>query len=160
MSTNRYIEEVNELTTKLRAHLLGQDARLEDLIPQALFDEPESKQANYLADRILFTLSRMDHWFPPKELQCARNWLYEILLFLILECTEEDHTFANLMKIIRLSSTTRMSMFQHPERKLPYPNLAQDRNLPVLLEDLELALLEVLPLYHAISDYDTLSSFC
>ena len=159
MNTNRYIEEVNELTTTLRAHLLGQDTHLEDLIPKALLDKPTEKQADHLTDRLLFALSRMDHWFPPKELQRARNWLYETLLFLLQECAEDDHTFANLIKVINLAPTTRMTMFQIPKRKALFPHLAQDRSLPVLLEDLELALLELLPMYHAISDYDTLSNF-
>jgi len=159
MNNNRYISEVNELINKLRAHLLGQDAQFKELIPDIFLNEPNEKKANYLADRILFALSRMDDWFPQKELQRARNWLYEGLLFLMLECSEDDHNFANLIKIFNLAPATRMAMFQPAKRKTLFPHLAQERTMPMLLEDLELSLLELLPMYHAIADYDALSTF-
>ena len=71
-----YIRKVDNELRQQRRRLLALDTPLSVLLPQHLLGLPPSVKADYIADRLLFTLAvGAMHYYTSADLQAAQPWL-------------------------------------------------------------------------------------
>ena len=93
---------------QLRARCLGQDARLTALLPPHAREKDAQYQAKYLASQLQFALVHAEgRYLPLKEHQRCRQWLEDIILYLLEKVQDEDHTFCSLVRMVNLPQETR-----------------------------------------------------
>ena len=103
-----YLTQVEKVMAQLRARCLGQDARLTALLPPHAREKDAQYQAKYLAAQLQFALVHAEgRYIEPKELQRCRQWLEDIILYLLEKVQDEDHTFCSLVRMVNLPQETR-----------------------------------------------------
>ena len=134
-----YLQEVEDALGKLRSKALGQDLSYDILLPPKSERWTAEEKATYLAKRFLFVLSKaapVASILP--ELEESRDWLRDLLLFLLEKCNPDDRTFASMKRIINLEEDTREVMFKSGD----YAALLTEP--PYLLTRFDLAVLYLL----------------
>lgn len=156
-----YIIKVDATIETLRAICLGQNIRLVDVLPQHMKEKPAKEQAEYLASQLLFALVTVaPKQVSSKEQQAqSRQWLEAIIHYLLDEIWEEDHTFFQLLRILKCSKDVRDIMFTN---RFDSGNELRSGNPPELLNSLETAIWWLLSvqrrqysaseLYHKLAD--------
>lgn len=103
-----YLTQVEKVMAQLRARCLGQDARLTALLPPHAREKDAQYQAKYLAAQLQFALVHTEgRYIEPKELQRCRQWLEDIILYLLEKVQDEDHTFCSLVRMVNLPQEIR-----------------------------------------------------
>lgn len=100
----RYKERLEKALKQIRAHYLGQDRPLTELIP-ASANLPLVQLAEQIADVLTFHLPRARAW-TDAELCKSWRWLRAAVLFL-WSCSPEDRTAHGLLKLAKLDRETR-----------------------------------------------------
>lgn len=134
-----YIKEVDKALERLRARCLGQNRMLVEVLPLHMKDKPTKEQAEQLAGQLLFALvnaSYGTHCDGPQQARC-RQWLEDLIRYLLEKCNEEDQTFYNLMRLVRSPTDVRNLMF---EKYLDAESDVRTHEPPKLLQKLELAI--------------------
>ena len=108
-----YLMQVNKLLENLRATCLGQNTPLTDILPIHLKTAPLDKQAAQLAEQILFALVRVipGKQHSPHELQRCRTWLHGTARYLLEQCNDADHTFAQWKKLLDQPKGVRLLLY-------------------------------------------------
>ncbi|MGN1004820.1 MAG: hypothetical protein ACI4O5_08275 [Oscillospiraceae bacterium] len=100
----RYKERLEKALEQIRAHYLGQDRPLTELIPAGANLPPE-QLAEQIADVLTFHLPRARAW-TDAELRESWRWLRAAALFL-WNCPPEDRTPYGLLKLANLDREMR-----------------------------------------------------
>lgn len=100
----QYKRTLDETLERLRAHYLGQDRPLTELIPASAGLPPE-QMAERIADVLTFHLPRSAE-LTDAELRDSWRWLRAAVLFL-WNCAAEDRTPRSLLKLANLSPEVR-----------------------------------------------------
>ncbi|MBE6971388.1 MAG: hypothetical protein E7446_04620 [Ruminococcaceae bacterium] len=108
-----YITKVNATIETLRAICLGQNIQLVDVLSQHMKEKSEKEQAEHLASQLLFALVTVAGKKVSSKEQQARSWqwLEDIIQYLLDETCEEDHTFFQLLQILKCSKEVREILF-------------------------------------------------
>lgn len=134
-----YIKEVDKAMEKLRALCLGQDRKLVEVLPLHMRDKTTKEKAEQLAGQLLFALVNVSygtHCDGPQQARC-RQWLEDLICYLLDNCNEEDHTFYNLMRLVKCPTDVRNLMF---EKYLDAQSDVRTQGPPQLLNKLDLAI--------------------
>lgn len=134
-----YIIKVDATIETLRAICLGQNIQLVDILPQHMKEKTTKEQAEYLASQLLFALVTVaPKQVSSKEQQArSRQWLDDIIQYLLDETCEEDHTFFQLLQILKCSKEVREILFANRFDKNHEPCSGDP---PELLNSLETAI--------------------
>ena len=132
------ILQIRKRVDKLAALLLGQDTRLERFLPEHLSEEKEESKAGYLAETILFWAARSDSRLEPETLGEIYTWLYEIILYLLTRCVNNDHTFHGILDLLRLPLESRAILFGDAKHMERFQHVATEPEPPIPDEELEL----------------------
>lgn len=102
-------------------------------------EKPAQEQAQYLASQLLFALVTVaPKQVSSKEQQArSRQWLDDIIQYLLDEICEEDHTFFQLLQILKCSKGVREIMFSN---RFGMDSELCSSNPPELLNSLEVAI--------------------
>ncbi len=128
-----FIRKVDDQFHQQRRQMLALDTPLTILLPQHLQGLPTSATANYIADRLLFTLAACTG--QTVCLSRARLWLEGCIDYLFHRCNPIERTFYYLIMLTQLPRPTRNGVFEnyfsagHP--------LRYDREMPEVLRELE-----------------------
>ena len=156
-----YVIKVDATIETLRAICLGQNIQLLDVLPQHMRDTTAKEQAEYLASQLLFALVTVaPKQVSSKEQQVrSQQWLEDIIHYLLDEICEEDHTFFQLLQILKCSKEVREIMFAN---RFDKDSELRSGNPPELLSSLETAIWWLLSvqrrqysaseLYHKLAD--------
>lgn len=137
MSTALQVVRIRAQANKLVALLLGQDIRLERFLPEYLSEEKEESKARYLAEMILFWAARSDFRLETETLGEINTWLYEIILYLLTQCVDNDHTFQGILDILRLSLESRTILLGDAKHMERFQHVATEPEPPIQDEELE-----------------------
>ena len=134
-----YIMKVDATIETLRAICLGQNTQLVDVLPQHMKEKPAKEQAEYLVAQLLFALVTVaPKQVSSKEQQArSRQWLEDIIHYLLAEVCEVDHTFFQLLRILKCSKELRDIMFSN---RFASDSELRSGNPPELLNSLETAI--------------------
>ena len=134
-----YIMKVDATIETLRAICLGQNTQLVDILTQHMKEKPAKEQAEYLAAQLLFALVTVaPKQVGSKEQQArSRQWLEDVIHYLLDEACEEDHTFFQLLRILKCSKEIRDIMFSN---RFASDSELRSGNPPELLNSLETAI--------------------
>ena len=103
-----YLKQVEKAIGQLRARCLGQDTPLTAILPAYAKEKDCRYQAKYIAAQLQFALVHMEgRYLPLKEHQRCRQWLEDIILYLLEKVQDEDHTFCSLVRMVNLPQETR-----------------------------------------------------
>ena len=104
-----YIIKVDATIESLRAICLGQNIKMVDVLPREMKGKSMREQAEYLAAQLLFALVTVaPKQVCSKEQQVrSRQWLEDIIHYLLEDICEEDHTFFQLSQILKCSKEVR-----------------------------------------------------
>ena len=133
-----YLNRVDCLMEKLRAACLGQDTCLLAALPTYLLTESNERKAAHLARQIVFALAAVSGEGTPELYQRSWEWMYGAILYLLRECNKTDQTFAEIIRLMKLSYEVRQILFGG---KTEYSGLCKDKEMPEPLEDAEVAIL-------------------
>ena len=137
-----YLNRVDRLMEKLRAACLGQDTCLLAALPTYLLTESNERKAAHLARQIVFALAAVSGEGTPELYQRSWEWMYGSILYLLRECNKTDQTFAEMVRLMKLSFEVRQILFcGKAESKTDYSALCEDKEMPEPLEDAEVAIL-------------------
>ena len=142
MDGTAYIKTIDRLLGQLRVRLLGEDAELSVLLPTRMALSGRQERADYLASRLLFALACRDPFLWEGEMYRTRCWLYEVLLYLYFECDREDWTMDGLLRLASLPVDVRREL---AGGRRQYPHFGEDNLPPFRREELEAAMVELLP---------------
>lgn len=127
-----FIRKVDDELYQQRRRLLALDTPLTVLLPQHLQGLSEPLVADYIADRLLFSLaSCSDH----AALRRAKRWLEGCVSYLLRCCPPREHTFYYLLKLTELPQGTRFELFEG-HRSADDP-IRGDEAMPRILKGLE-----------------------
>ena len=105
---NLHLKEVEKVIDQLRARCLGQDTPLTAILPTYAKEKDCQYQAKYIAAQLQFALVHAEgRYIPSKEHQRCRQWLEDIILYLLEKVQDEDHTFCSLVRMVNLPQETR-----------------------------------------------------
>lgn len=103
-----YLKQVEKAIGQLRARCLGQDTPLTAILPAYAKEKDCRYQAKYIAAQLQFALVHAEgRYLPSKEHQRCRQWLEELVYYLLEEIREEDRTFCQLVRLLHLPRETR-----------------------------------------------------
>ena len=137
-----YLNRVGRTMEKLRAACLGQDTHLLAILPTYLLTESNERKAAHLARQIVFALAAASDEGTPELYRRSWEWMYGAILYLLRECNKTDQTFAEMIRLMKLSYGVRQILFSgKTESKTDYNRLCEDEKLPGPLEDAEVAIL-------------------
>lgn len=103
-----YLKQVEKAIGQLRARCLGQDTPLTAILPAYAKEKDCRYQAKYIAAQLQFALVHMEgRYLPLKEHQRWRQWLEELVCYLLEEIREDDRTFCQLLRLLHLPCETR-----------------------------------------------------
>ena len=103
-----YLKQVEKAIGQLRARCLGQDTPLTAILPTYAKEKDCRYQAKYIAAQLQFALVHMEgRYIEPKEHQRCRQWLEELVCYLLEEIREDDRTFCQLVRLLHLPCETR-----------------------------------------------------
>ena len=103
-----YLKQVEKAIGQLRARCLGQDTPLTAILPAYAKEKDCRYQAKYIAAQLQFALIHMEgRYLPLKEHQRCRQWLEELVCYLLEEIREDDRTFCQLVRLLNLPRETR-----------------------------------------------------
>lgn len=108
-----YIIKVDATLETLRAICLGQNIQLVDVLPQKMKEKTLKEQAGYLAAQLLFalvTVAAKENCSQAQQVR-SRQWLEDVIQYLLEDICEEDHTFFQLLQILKCSKEIRELMF-------------------------------------------------
>lgn len=112
----QYLENVETDVRELRSKALGQDRSFEDFLPADSSGWKTREKAAYLTKLLLFALTKAEPVVSIlPELEESRDWLRDLLLFLLEKCNPDDRTFASMKRILDLEEDTREMMFSSGE---------------------------------------------
>lgn len=98
-----YVKKVDQTLEKLRNLCLGQDTPLSAILPNHLLMHSPELQAKQISEQLLFSLIKLaTKPISPEEISQSRTWLHGVTLYLLTECNTQDHTFAQLKRLIFL----------------------------------------------------------
>lgn len=134
-----YIIKVDATIESLRAICLGQNIQLVDILPQHMKEKTTKELAEYLAAQLLFALVTIapKQVSSKEQLARSRQWLEDIIHYLLDEICEEDHTFFQLLQILKCSKEVREIMFTNRFNK---GSELRSGDSPELLNSLETAI--------------------
>lgn len=134
-----YIKEVDKAMERLRAHCLGQNRKLVEVLPLHMRDKTTKEQAEQLAGQLLFALLSASYgaYCDGSQQTRCRQWLEDLICYLLEKCNEEDQTFYNLVRLVKSSRDVRNIMF---EKYLDTESDIRTHEPPQLLQELELAI--------------------
>jgi len=126
-----YRLQVKALTDDFYAACLGQNTHITAIVPQNLVYTPMTMAAN-IARQLTSTLAPFGG-----DTECQK-WLYDIALYLLTECNEDDQTFREIVLLANVKDHIRDALFsslgQRKSRGTP----------PVALKYLDLAIIQLL----------------
>ena len=103
-----YLKQVEKAIGQLRARCLGQDTPLTAILPTYAKEKDCRYQAKYIAAQLQFALVHMEgRYIEPKEHQRCRQWLEELVCYLLEDIREDDRTFCQLVRLLHLPCETR-----------------------------------------------------
>jgi hypothetical protein len=142
-----YLTQVEKTMDKLRATCLGQDVALTAILPEHFKGRPPEEQAKQLTEQIIFALAAAADYEnePLYQLMECRKWLYEVTLYLLLQCNKEDQTFEQMKTLISLPQSVRCILFLS-FREGSCKELLQD-DPPNLLKELDISILSLLRIH-------------
>lgn len=158
MDAEGFIQSVDSLLAYLRRHLLGLDSPVSSLLPEPLQKRPPEERAKWLADRLLYAVAQLDGLALPCELEQLRGWLYEVVLYLITNCLQEDQTVSSILRLLELDPEHRCIVFGKAKYGGQFPRLATDKSTSRLLPVLVVALVELVPKERSIKTHRALLS--
>jgi len=122
---------------------LGQNISFFDTLPSYARTLPTEEQIIQAANQLTFALAATAPGKAPEELRQSQEWLVSIMRYLVKKCPDADHTFQNIIKIVRLDPMTRKCMDK--ALSCSFPSAFAEEDAPSLLtEHLEEAVLRVL----------------
>jgi len=137
-----YRAKVENLFKEMRKHCMGQNIPLTSILPEEPELSTNEEKATFLGKQILFQVADFHPNADEDDLELCWQWLYATILYLLNVCTEEDHTFGNLIRLIGMSQTTREHLLAN------YASICSDicdsPTTPYPLEDLDTAVLALL----------------
>jgi len=131
-----YLNRVDRLMEKLRAACLGQDTCLLATLPTYLLTESNERKAAHLARQIVFALAAVSDEGTPELYQRSWEWMYGAILYLLRECNKTDQTFAEIIRLMKLSYEVRQILFGG---KTEYSGLCKDKEMPVYISASQIA---------------------
>ena len=142
-----YLMKVNKLMVRLRTACLGHNTPLTAILPEKLQTAPLDKQAEQLAEQVLFALVRAlpGKTHTPSELRRCRSWLQGTARYLLKKCPRSDHTFAGWKKLLELSRGLRSIIFADYDD--PAAKELKESDPPELLNEFDLAVLWLLNIF-------------
>lgn len=158
MMSQGYIRRVDRTLKKLREYLLGLDTQLVELLPQKLRTAETEQQSAYLADRLLFCLAS-EETLDENELRSSRNWLYEVILYLLSEVDDNDHDLANILMLFDLPLDVRKIMLGSIENSDYFFHIKTELEPPICQEELEAAMLRLEPNLSRMEAYERLKLY-
>lgn len=127
-----FIRKVDDELYQQRRRLLALDTPLTILLPQHLQGLSEPLVADYIADRLLFSLASCSGH---AALRRAKRWLEGCVSYLLLCCPPKERTFYYLLKLTELPQGTRFELFEG-HRSADDP-IRSDEDMPRILKGLE-----------------------
>lgn len=103
------IRKVNDELCQQRRRLLALDTPLTILLPQHLQGLSTPDMVNYIAERLLFTLTACTHH--TAALRRAKLWLVGCISYLFRYCSPDECTFYYLIKLTELPQYVRFDLF-------------------------------------------------
>lgn len=146
-----YLTRVEKTMDKLRAACLGQDVSLTAILPEHFKGRPSEEQAKQLTEQIIFALAAAADYEnePLNQLAECRRWLYDVTLYLLEQCNQEDQTFEQMKTLIFLPQGVRYILFLS-FREGSCTELIKDEP-PRLLNEFDLAVLVLLKTHEKFS---------
>lgn len=127
-----FIRKVDDELYQQRRRLLALDTPLTVLLPQHLQGLSEPLVADYIADRLLFSLASCSGH---AALRRAKRWLEGCVSYLLHCCPPRERTFYYLLKLTELPQGTRFELFaEHHSADDP---IRSDEAMPRILKGLE-----------------------
>ena len=137
-----YLNRVERTIEKLRAACLGQDTSLLAVLPTHLLTASDERKAAHVARQIVFALVAASDEESPESYRRSYEWLYETILYLLRECNKSDQTFAEMIRLMKLSHGVRALLFGGKIKgNTDYNTLCEDVNMPEPLEEIDTAIL-------------------
>ena len=131
-----YTRKVDNELRQQRRRLLALDTPPSVLLPQHLLGLPPSVKADYIADRLLFTLAvGAMHYYTSADLQAAQSWLSGCVGYLFQREEPPQRSFYYLIKLTELPQDARMAFFDG-YRPASHP-LRRDADMPKIFRELE-----------------------
>ncbi len=135
-----FIRKVNDELCQQRRRLLALDTPLTILLPQHLQGLSTPDMVNYIAERLLFTLSACTGH--TAALRRAKLWLEGCISYLFRFCLPNECTFYYLIKLTELPQYVRFNLFA--AHRPADDAIRRDETRPQVLETLEAACVMVL----------------
>ena len=127
-----FIRKVDDELYQQRRRLLALDTPLTILLPQHLQGLSKPLVADYIADRLLFSLASCSGH---AALRRAKRWLEGCVSYLLHCCPPRERTFYYLLKLTELPQGTRFELFEG-HRSADDP-IRSDEAMPRILKGLE-----------------------
>lgn len=127
-----FIRKVDDELYQQRRRLLALDTPLTVLLPQHLQGLSKPLVADYIADRLLFSLASCSSH---AALRRAKRWLEGCVSYLLHCCPPRERTFYYLLKLTELPQGTRFELFEG-HRSADDP-IRSDEDMPRILKGLE-----------------------
>lgn len=128
-----FIRKVNDELCQQRRRLLALDTPLTILLPQHLQGLSAPDMVNYIAERLLFTLTACTG--PTAALWRAKLWLAGCISYLFHYCSPDECTFYYLIKLTELPQYVRFNLFA--AHRPADDAIRRDETRPQVLEGLE-----------------------
>lgn len=128
-----FIRKVDDELYQQRRKLLALDTPLTVLLPQHLQGLSKPLVADYIADRLLFSLTAFSG--RTAALRRAKYWLEGCVSYLFHCCPPKERTFYYLLKLTELPHGTRFELFEG-HRSADDP-IRSDEDMPRILKGLE-----------------------
>jgi len=154
MKDDGYVNRVDDLMKDVRQYLLGQNTRLDTLLPPHLVKASAAEKATYLADRLLFSILKDNDELPLLPISALRLWLEETILFLFTRCNPNDWTLGNVRRMMDLDQGIRELLFGEDACKGMFPRMRTDIIPKPIRDDMDAAFLEFVPPEHVKAVYN------
>ena len=154
MKDDSYVNRVDDLLKDVRQYLLGQNTRLDTLLPPHLIRASAAEKAAYLADRLLFSVLKDNDELPLLPIGPLRLWLGETILFLFTRCNPNDRTLGNVRRMMDLDQGIRELIFGEDSCKGMFPRMRTDIIPKPIRDDMDAAFLEFVPPEHVKAVYN------
>ena len=156
MKDDGYVNRVDDLLKDVRQYLLGQNTRLDTLLPPHLIRASAAEKAAYLADRLLFSVLKDNDELPLLPIGSLRLWLEETILFLFTRCNPDDWTLGNVRRMMDLDQGIRELIFGEDACKGMFPRMRMDIIPKQIRDDMDAAFLAFISTEHAKAFYTQL----
>ena len=139
----RLIIQVERHLNELRKWLLGLDAPLLSLVPHHLSARDTEVKAGYIARQITFALS---YDLPEEKLIALpdyKQYILEMVRYILTETAEPSHDFANLIMLAETPTSVRSYLLTQIERPDLYHKFGSFETDPMFHQSLERAVISL-----------------